>query len=135
MRAIFESGAFGKRACRMLVAVVAVMIGLSGDRIDVSPAVAQAPLSAVGTGATLASGASVGGGGLISHFYEDPNGGPTRVILVDPLQKRMLVYHVPLESGAIQLKSVRNFTIDLQVQAYNSDDPSTIDMEKTLQRN
>jgi len=115
-----------KRTGWILVALAAVMIGLSGDRIEVSPALAQSP------------GSALGAGGLITHFYEDPNGGPTRVIVVDPRQKSMAVYHVPVDNGEIHLKSVRNLTVDLQVQEYNSGKPSTIspiDMQKMLQRN
>ena len=125
MRKRFENRLVTSRSCWIGVAAVAVVVGLSGDRIEVSPALAQSPLAST----------TSRGGGLISHFHQDPNGGPTRVILIEPLQKRMMVYHVPIDSGAIQLKSVRNFTVDLQVQEYNSGDPSTIDMEKTLQRN
>lgn len=122
MRRIFELLPVSGRACWMLVAVAAVVISWSGDR-EISPALAQSSVSAPGSG------------GLISHFHEDPNSGVTRVIMVDPLQKSMAVYHVAVESGAIQLKSVRSLTIDFQVQDYNSGDPSPIDMKKTLQRN
>lgn len=134
MRRFFKSLVVGGRACWVMVAVVAVMLGWSGSRLEESTALAQSR-SARAAGAPLGSGSASSGGRLISHFQEDPNGGPTRVILVDPQLNRMVVYHVPVDSGAIQLKSVRNFAVDFQVQAYNSDDPSTIDMERTLQRN
>ena len=107
----------------MLVAIAALFFSFAWGQIDVAPVQGQPVMGGLGAG------------GLITHFYDDPNGGPTRVIVVDPLQKRMAVYHVPVDSGAIQLKSVRNLTIDLQVQDFNSGDPSPIDMEKMLQRN
>ncbi|NOZ39828.1 MAG: hypothetical protein GXP24_06330 [Planctomycetes bacterium] len=112
-----------KRTYWMLSAIVALIFSLGWGRIDVAPVQGQ----------SFAGGS--GAGGLITHFYEDPSGGPTRVIVVDPLEKRMAVYHVPVDSGAIQLKSVRNLSVDLQVQEFNSGDPSPIDMQKMLQRN
>ncbi|MEM8947605.1 MAG: hypothetical protein AAGD11_20715 [Planctomycetota bacterium] len=107
----------------LVLAFAALMMGLLWGRAEKVPA--QAELQAGGFGAAR----------LITHFHEDAAGGPTRVIVVDPNLKRMAVYHVPTDSGAIQLKSVRNLTLDLQVQEFNSGDPSPIDMQKTLQRN
>ncbi len=118
MRSILE-----RRVYWILVAVAALVFSFGWGRIDVAPAQAE-----------LAS-AEVGSGGLMTHFYDDPSGGPTRVIVIDSRLKRMAVYHVPADSGEIQLKSVRNLSVDLQVQDYNSGDPSPIDMQKMLQRN
>lgn len=123
MRGIISKWAFQSRTYPMLVAIAAIAIGLTWGQVE--PTAVQAQINAGGLGAA----------GLITHFHEDPSGGPTRVIVVDPGLKRMAVYHVPTDSGAIQLKSVRNLTIDLQVQEFNSGDPSPIDMQKTLQRN
>lgn len=118
MRSIIE-----QRSYWFLVAIATVVIGLFWGRVDSVPVHAE-----------LVQG-SFGGAGLITHFHEDASGGPTRVVVVDPAQKRMAVYHVPVDSGEIQLKSVRNLSVDLQVQEFNSGDPSPIDMQKTLQRN
>ena len=107
----------------MLVAIVALIFVFGWGRIDVASVQGQPVMG------------SLGAGGLITHFYDDPSGGPSRVIVVDPSLKRMAVYHVPVDKGEIQLKSVRNLTVDLQVQDFNSGDPSPIDMEKMLQRN
>ncbi len=107
----------------MLVAVVALIFGLGWGRIDVATVQGQPVVGSLGTG------------GLITHFYDDPSGGPSRVIVIDPLQKRMAVYHVPVGNGEIQLKSVRNLTIDLQAQEINSPSFSPINQEKMLQRN
>jgi len=114
---------FDKSAFWFLVAIAAVLVGLCCGRIDLAPAHAE----------SVPSG--IGGTGLITHFHDDRESGLSRVIVVDPLQRRMAVYHVELNSGKIQLKSVRNLTIDLQVEDYNSGDPSPIDMKKLLQRN
>jgi hypothetical protein len=77
---------------------------------------------------------SLGSGGLLTHVQEADSDRVTRVIVVDPVQRRMAVYHVEFDSGAIQLKSVRNLTTDLQIQEFNSGEPSPVDMEKMLQR-
>ena len=103
----------------MAVAVVAVVIGLAGERIDVAPVQAQVMTTGIGTP------------GLIAHFVDAKD----RVILIDPIQRRMAVYQIEGENGAIQLQSVRNLGADLQVQEFNSGDPSPIDMQKLLDRN
>ena len=121
MRRIIEN-----RVEWFLVAIVALIFSLGWGRMEGTPAQAQLLPAAVGTG------------GLITHFYDDPGGGPTRVIVIDSLKKRMAVYHVPVNDGDIQLKSVRNLTVDLQVQEFNSGKPLTvspIDMKKMLDRN
>ncbi len=107
----------------MLVAIVALIFAFGWGRMDVASVQGQPVVG------------SLGAGGLITHFYDDPNGGPSRVIVIDPLLKRMAVYHVPVDKGQIQLKSVRNLTIDLQAQEINSPDFSPINQEKMLQRN
>jgi len=107
----------------MLVAITALIFCVGWGQIDVASVQGQ-PVSG-----------SLDEGGLITHFHEDPKGGPTRVVVVDPGLKRMAVYHVSVSSGEIQLKSVRNLTVDLQLQAYNSENPSPIEMQKMLDRN
>lgn len=72
--------------------------------------------------------------GLITHVISIADQ-PTRVIAVDPVQKRIAVYFVSLQSGEIQLKSVRNILGDLAMQEFNSGDPSPLDIEKLLKRN
>ena len=118
MRVTMERSAYW-----MFVAIAALIFVFGWGRIDVAPAQA------------ITAPTVLGGNGLITHFHEDSNGQPTRVIVIDPQQKRMAVYHVAVGNGAIQLKSVRNLTVDLQIQDYNSNDPSPIDMQKMLQRN
>lgn len=104
------------------VAIVTFILAMGWGRDGLVPAqaeVASVPLSS---------------GGLITHFHEETNPKLTRVVIVDPLQRRMAVYHIEA-NGAIQLKSVRNLTVDLQVQEFNSDNPSPVDMQQALQRN
>ncbi len=114
-----------QRCYWMLVAIATLVFCLLWGRVDVAPVQAELVPGAGGFGTA----------GLITHFHEDASGGLTRVIVIDTVQRRMAVYHVPTDSGEIQLKSVRNLSVDLQVQEFNSGDPSPIDMQKTLQRN
>lgn len=111
-----------KRTCWILVTVVALIFGFGWGQADVAPVHAELMPTAMGSG------------GLITHFHEDNGANRTRVVVVDPLQRRMAVYHVEFDTGAIQLKSVRNLTVDLQVQEFNSGEPSPVDMGKMLQR-
>ena len=111
-----------RRACWVLAALVAVIFSFGWERADVAPAYAELVPATIGTS------------GLITHFHESGDG-LSRVIVIDPGQRRMAVYHVSSDSGAIQLKSVRNLSADLQVQEFNSGEPSPIDMQKMLQRN
>lgn len=46
-----------------------------------------------------------------------------QLILVDPVQRAIAVYHVKLDSGQIELKSVRNVNWDLQLVEFNGQRP------------
>ncbi len=72
--------------------------------------------------------------GLITHVFHTPDR-PTKIVVVDPVQRRIAVYFVSLDSGQIQLKSVRNIAGDLALQEFNSDDPSPRDILNLQQRN
>lgn len=56
---------------------------------------------------------------LITHV-STADGQPQTLTVVDPRQRVIAVYHVDRLSGAIALKSVRNFTWDLQMIEFNS---------------
>ncbi len=117
MQRVLNQSAYWK-----FVAIAALIFGFGWGRAGAPPALAEfAPVE-------------VGTGGLITHFHEETNPKMTRVIIVDPHLRRMAVYHVEA-GGAIQLKSVRNLTVDLQVQEFNSGDPSPVDMQESLDRN
>ena len=83
-------------------------------------------------GGTAASSAAADGG-LVTHLLE-VEAGPTRVIVIDPVQRVMAVYHIGRDTGEITPKSVRNMTWDLEMIEFNSDDPSPNDLEKAQQR-
>jgi hypothetical protein len=118
MRQIVELPSFW-----ILLAIATLLISLEWGQVGLTPAQAEV------------IPATAGSGGLITHIEQSAAGDVTRVIMIDPQLRRMAVYDVPANGGAIQLKSVRNLTVDLQLQSFNSEDPSPIDMEKMLQRN
>jgi hypothetical protein len=63
-----------------------------------------------------------GAGNLITHVLPS-EGGPQAVVVVDPSQHVMAVYHVDKTTGEIALRSVRNITWDLQMLEFNSGEP------------
>lgn len=102
----------------MLVGCVAV-IGLVTASFR---AVAQ-PTSAPAGGAVA---------GLQSHLVT-VEGQPTLVV-VDPARAVLGVYHVHPSSGALQLKSVRNVSWDLQMLEYNGGKPLVDEVRSGLPR-
>jgi len=72
-------------------------------------------------------------GELIAHV-STTDGQPQVVTVIDPRQKVIGVYHVDRATGEITLKSVRNFTWDLQMLEFNSGDPLPQDIRSGLQR-
>lgn len=56
------------------------------------------------------------------------------VAIVDPAQRVMSVYEVDRESGAISLRSVRNFTWDLRLEEFNSKTPSPREIRAMVER-
>jgi hypothetical protein len=61
----------------------------------------------------------------LSH---DGGDGRQQITIVDPRQRVMAVYTIERGSGALQLKSVRNLTWDLQIEDYNSGTPAPRDI-------
>jgi len=57
-------------------------------------------------------------------------GGPQSIVVVDPGQRVLAVYHVDKTSGEIALRSVRNITWDLQMLEFNSGEPLPQDIRK-----
>jgi len=73
---------------------------------------------------------------LITHVLPAEGGTPA-VIVVDPSQRVLAVYHVDKTTGEIALRSVRNITWDLQMVEFNSGKPLPQDirnMRGELQR-
>ena len=59
---------------------------------------------------------------LITHVLRAESG-PQAVVVVDPGQRVLAVYHVDKATGEIALRSVRNITWDLQMVEFNSGEP------------
>jgi hypothetical protein len=68
-------------------------------------------------------------GNLITHVPK-AEGGPQAVVVVDPGQRVLAVYHVDKTTGEIALRSVRNITWDLQMVEFNSGEPLPRDIRK-----
>jgi hypothetical protein len=93
---------------------------------------AQAPYEAPAARTASASrGAAQDRAGLSSDLLalsQDGGDGRQQITIVDPRQRVMAVYHVERGSGALQLKSVRNLSWDLQIEDYNSGTPAPRDI-------
>jgi len=61
-------------------------------------------------------------GSLMTHVLP-ADGGPQALVVVDPVQRVLAVYHVDRATGEIALRSVRNVTWDLQMVEFNSGEP------------
>ena len=103
--------------------VVAGVVGLAD---------AQAPYEAQPTrGAIAPRGAAhdrVGSSVDLLALSQDVGDGRQQITIVEPRQRVMAVYHVERGSGALQLKSVRNLSWDLQIEDYNSGAPAPRDI-------
>jgi hypothetical protein len=61
---------------------------------------------------------------VLSNDAADEQGKPARqVTVVDPKSRTMAVYHVKASTGEIELKSVRKFDWDLQMEEFNAASP------------
>jgi hypothetical protein len=81
----------------------------------------------------LADPSRIQSGALITHVTA-ADSQPQLVTVIDPRQNVMAVYHVDRTSGQIALKSIRNFTWDLQMVEFNSGDPLPQDIRSGLER-
>jgi hypothetical protein len=72
-----------------------------------------------------------GGDVIPIAWYTDER---SMVAIVDPEQRVMSVYEVDRDSGAISLRSVRNFTWDLRLEEFNSKPPSPREIRAMVER-
>ena len=100
----------------VLLAGIAWTVGMSAW-----PAVAKQPANDRGMG-----------GNLITHVLQSEKG-PTTVIVIDASAKTMAIYHIEESSGKIELKSVRPFKWDLQLDGYNATSPLPDEIRDMLQ--
>jgi hypothetical protein len=69
---------------------------------------------------------------LVTHF-EEQAAGPTVLTVVEPQSRVVAVYHIARDTGAVKLKSVRNFDLDLRLADYNSGDPKPEEIRKMFE--
>lgn len=56
------------------------------------------------------------------------------LLVVDPRQRALCVYHIELPTGKITLKSARNIQWDLQIQAFNNESPTPKEIRSGLEQ-
>lgn len=93
-------------------------------------AAAQQPFVA----SPLAATTGVGAVGLITSFLPGDGGRPAMLTIVDPQLRTIGVYHINGDTGEIHLKSVRNFSADLQIDQFNSNSPLPKEIREGLGR-
>jgi hypothetical protein len=64
----------------------------------------------------------------------DGGEGRQQVTLVDPRSRVMAVYHVDRTSGSLALKSVRNIAWDLQMEEFNTSNPTPREIKPLTQQ-
>lgn len=72
-------------------------------------------------------------GDLMAFSSEHPTG-PSQVTLIDVKTRAMCVYHVDRSTGAIELKSVRNFHWDLLMEEFNGVTPLPSEIRAVIQQ-
>jgi hypothetical protein len=72
-------------------------------------------------------------GDLVTHFQQT-EGRPTTLTVIDPQSRAMAVYHLNPQTGAIELRSVRNFRWDLEMDSLNSSDPLPAEIRKMVEK-
>ncbi len=77
-------------------------------------------------------GAGFASGALVTHFEDQPTG-PTVLTVLDPQTRVLAVYHISRDTGAIKLKSVRNFALDLRLVEYNGGDPKPDEIRRMFE--
>jgi hypothetical protein len=71
-------------------------------------------------------------GELVTHFQEQTDGS-TVLTVVDPRDRVLAVYHIARDTGAIKLRSVRNFALDLRLVEFNSGEPKPDEIRKIFE--
>lgn len=82
--------------------------------------------------ASQAAAPDSGSARLVTHLLQD-EGGPTRVVVIDPSLRVMAVYEIGREKAEIKFLSSRNFSYDMQLLGHNSVDPLPEDVKKMLE--
>ena len=113
-----------RRGLLGFVAVIGVAIVAAGAGVDrKEPLPQRVPWSQFQS--TLANADMLAVSANVGDKYQ-------QLTLIDPKLRVMSVYHVELATGAIALRSVRNFQYDLQLMQYNGKDPLPEDIKSLL---
>jgi len=89
-------------------------------------------LSPLNLSATSATAAGMPPGSGITALGAVVEGRYQQVTVIDPIQRSMAVYHIRLDSGQIELKSVRNIQWDLQLIDFNGQRPLPQEIQSVL---
>lgn len=60
--------------------------------------------------------------------------GRQQITVIDPKQKVMAVYHIDRTTGAVSLRSVRNLQWDMQIEDFNSANPTPREIRALTQQ-
>jgi hypothetical protein len=83
------------------------------------------------------SGGNLPAGGATTDLIAlsfDGGEGRQQVTLIDPRSRVMAVYHVDRSSGSLALKSVRNVVWDLQMEEFNTGNPTPREIKPLTQQ-
>lgn len=106
----------------VVIGLVVVAAGAGGfDRNEVPPQ--RVPLSQLQS--TLANADMLVASSNVENKYQ-------QIVLIDPKQRVISVYHVEFATGAIALRSVRSFQYDQKLMQYNGKDPLPDDIKTLL---
>jgi hypothetical protein len=104
-----------------------LVFGLTaGEGLTEPPPVVQSPIA---SSPSIGQPSSQPTSNLITHVLPAEGGAPA-VVVVDPGQRVLAVYHIDKTTGEIALRSVRNITWDLQMVEFNSGEPLPQDIRK-----
>lgn len=73
-------------------------------------------------------------GGLITYLLPAADGKPAALTIVEPISKRILVYHIDRTSGEIALKSARDISADLVLDHWNTAQPLPQELREGIKR-
>lgn len=57
------------------------------------------------------------------------------LLIVDPIQRHVAIYHVDTAAGTLTLKSARDISEDLRLGDFNAQDPKPATLRKMLEMN
>ena len=64
----------------------------------------------------------------------DSGEGRQQITVIDPRARSLAVYHVDRVTGGLSLKSVRNLTWDLQIEDFNSTNPTPREIRALIEQ-